>query len=60
MVRRNGPQQNLALTNLIGSAYLEFDDVEVPVSNLLGTENKGFKLIMSSKFQRVSMINFLS
>jgi alkylation response protein AidB-like acyl-CoA dehydrogenase len=36
-------------TNVIGSAYLEFDNVEVPVINLLGQENKGFKLIMSSK-----------
>ncbi|TVY26055.1 Acyl-CoA dehydrogenase [Lachnellula hyalina] len=31
-----------------GSTYLEFDDVEVPVSNLLGEENKGFKIIMSN------------
>ncbi|KAL5317007.1 hypothetical protein ACEPPN_016060 [Leptodophora sp. 'Broadleaf-Isolate-01'] len=31
-----------------GSTYIEFDDVEVPVSNLLGKENQGFKIIMSN------------
>ncbi|PMD33606.1 acyl-CoA dehydrogenase NM domain-like protein [Hyaloscypha variabilis F] len=31
-----------------GSTYIEFDDVEVPVSNLLGTKNQGFKIIMSN------------
>ncbi|KAH8652654.1 acyl-CoA dehydrogenase/oxidase [Tricladium varicosporioides] len=31
-----------------GSTYLEFDDVVVPVSNLLGQENNGFKIIMSN------------
>ncbi|KAG0648044.1 acetyl-CoA dehydrogenase [Hyphodiscus hymeniophilus] len=31
-----------------GSAYLDFDDVEVPIQNLLGDENKGFKIIMSN------------
>ncbi|CZR54816.1 related to acyl-CoA dehydrogenase [Phialocephala subalpina] len=31
-----------------GSTYLEFDDVEVPVANLLGRENEGFKIIMSN------------
>lgn len=34
----------------IGSTYIEFDDVEVPVANLLGQENKGFPIIMSSRF----------
>ena len=33
----------------IGSTYIEFDDVEVPVSNLLGQENRGFPIIMSSE-----------
>lgn len=37
-----------SLTPQIGSTYLEFDDVEVPVENLLGQENQGFKIIMSS------------
>lgn len=32
-----------------GSTYLEFDDVEVPVANLLGRENHGFEIVMSSK-----------
>ncbi|EON63137.1 hypothetical protein W97_02364 [Coniosporium apollinis CBS 100218] len=31
-----------------GSTYLEFDDVDVPTSNLLGEENQGFKIIMSN------------
>ncbi len=44
------PTFTALVNNNIGSTYLEFDDVEVPVSNLLGQENKGFKIIMSSKF----------
>lgn len=31
-----------------GTAFVEFDDVKVPVSNLLGKENQGFKVIMSN------------
>ncbi|DAA76088.1 TPA_exp: Uncharacterized protein A8136_1125 [Trichophyton benhamiae CBS 112371] len=31
-----------------GSTFLEFDDVEVPVENLIGKENEGFKYIMSN------------
>lgn len=31
-----------------GSTYIEFDEVEVPVSNLLGKENAGFEIIMSN------------
>lgn len=38
--------------NASGSTYLEFDDVQVPVENLIGTENEGFKYIMSSKLIR--------
>jgi alkylation response protein AidB-like acyl-CoA dehydrogenase len=30
------------------STFIEFDDVYVPVSNLLGKENGGFQIIMSS------------
>ncbi|KAL2692385.1 hypothetical protein Neosp_002792 [[Neocosmospora] mangrovei] len=33
-----------------GSTYIEFDNVEVPVSNLLGQENKGFPIIMNSEY----------
>lgn len=33
---------------LLGSTYIEFDQVEVPVGNLLGEENKGFHVIMNS------------
>jgi alkylation response protein AidB-like acyl-CoA dehydrogenase len=31
-----------------GSTYIEFDEVEVPVSNRLGNENEGFPIIMNS------------
>lgn len=34
--------------NASGSTYIEFDDVEVPVANLLGQENRGFDIIMSN------------
>lgn len=34
--------------NASGSTYIEFDDVEVPVENLLGEENHGFEIIMSN------------
>ena len=30
------------------STFLEFDDVKVPTTNLLGQENQGFQIIMSS------------
>jgi hypothetical protein len=33
-----------------GSTFLEFDNVKVPVSHLLGKENRGFQIIMSSSF----------
>lgn len=32
--------------NASGSTYIEFDEVEVPAANLLGTEGKGFDIIM--------------
>lgn len=35
---------------MLGSTYIEFDQVEVPVANLLGEENKGFPVIMNSGF----------
>lgn len=31
-----------------GSTFIEFDDVKVPVENLLGKENDGFKVIMTN------------
>ncbi|OJJ94675.1 hypothetical protein ASPACDRAFT_37519 [Aspergillus aculeatus ATCC 16872] len=31
-----------------GSTYIEFDQVEVPVANLLGQKNKGFPIIMNN------------
>ncbi|KAK4702143.1 acyl-CoA dehydrogenase, partial [Phenoliferia sp. Uapishka_3] len=31
-----------------GTTYITFEDVLVPVGNLLGTENKGFQLIMAN------------
>lgn len=38
------------LTDQKGSTYIEFDAVEVPVQNLLGEENMGFWIVMSSIF----------
>lgn len=32
-----------------GSTYIEFDDAKVPVENLIGEENRGFKYIMASE-----------
>lgn len=34
----------------VGSTFIELDDVHVPVDHLIGQENKGFPLIMSSEF----------
>lgn len=31
-----------------GTAYITFEDVQVPVQNLIGNENEGFKYIMSN------------
>lgn len=31
-----------------GSTFIEFDNVEVPVANLLGEENRGFDIVMSN------------
>lgn len=31
-----------------GSTFIEFDDVKVPIENLIGIENQGFGYIMSS------------
>jgi len=31
-----------------GTAYITFDNVKVPVENLLGEENRGFEIIMSN------------
>ena len=36
--------------NASGSTYIDFDDVHVPVENLIGVENQGFKYIMSSVY----------
>ena len=37
-----------------GSTYIEFDDVEVPVANLLGKENEGFEIIMRTSITNAS------
>lgn len=31
-----------------GTTFLTFEDVKVPVENLIGTENEGFKMIMTN------------
>jgi alkylation response protein AidB-like acyl-CoA dehydrogenase len=33
-------------SDVSGTAYLDFDECRVPVANLIGKENRGFKLIM--------------
>jgi alkylation response protein AidB-like acyl-CoA dehydrogenase len=35
-------------TSLAGTTYVEFKNVKVPVENLLGEENKGFKCVMAN------------
>ncbi len=37
---------NIRDSAISGTAYLDFDEAKVPVSNLIGVENKGFKLVM--------------
>ena len=32
----------------IGSTFMELDEVIVPAENMLGSENQGFEIIMSS------------
>ena len=32
------------------STYFVFEDVKVPVENLIGKENEGFKVFLTSKF----------
>jgi hypothetical protein len=34
----------------IVSTYFTFEDVKVPVENLIGKENEGFKVLMTSIF----------
>jgi alkylation response protein AidB-like acyl-CoA dehydrogenase len=38
-----------SLRRITGSTYIEFDEVLVPTENMLGPENHGFEIIMSSK-----------
>lgn len=38
------------LTQAAGSTFMEFDEVTVPAENLLGAENQGFEIIMSSTY----------
>ena len=33
----------------LGSAFIELEDVKVSIENLIGQENEGFKVTMSSK-----------
>lgn len=40
-----------------GSTYIEFDNVKVPVENILGKENEGFKVIMNNfNHERLNII----
>jgi len=39
-----------------GTTYITFDDVKVPVENLIGKENRGFKYIMANFNHEVSAL----
>lgn len=39
-----------------GTTYITFEDVKVPVENLIGKENKGFKCIMCKFFTQLQFI----
>lgn len=39
-----------------GSTFIELDDVEVPVENLLGREGQGFEIITSSKWREPALV----
>ncbi|KAG9228905.1 putative acyl-CoA dehydrogenase [Amylocarpus encephaloides] len=40
-----------------GTTYITFEDVQVPVENLIGKENKGFKVIMTNfNHERIGII----
>lgn len=42
--------------NASGSAYINFNNVRVPVGNLIGRENEGFKIIMTNfNLERLSL-----
>merc|ERR1711865_388553 len=47
-----------------GTTYVTFDDVKVPLCNVIGQENKGFKYIMSNfnheRWQIVAQVNRLA
>jgi alkylation response protein AidB-like acyl-CoA dehydrogenase len=53
LVERNSPgvsvkRMKLQGNWLAGTCYVNFDDVKVPVNNLIGQENQGFKVIMQN------------
>lgn len=41
-------QMKTSYSSSAGTAYITFDNVKVPIENLLGEENKGFEIIMSN------------
>jgi alkylation response protein AidB-like acyl-CoA dehydrogenase len=40
-----------------GTAWIDLVNVKVPVENLIGEENKGFKIFMGSTFTPASIAN---
>lgn len=49
--RSEGVQTKLIKTSYspaAGTAYITYDNVKVPIENLLGKENEGFEIIMSN------------
>lgn len=43
-----------------GTTYITFDDVKVPVENLIGKENRGFKYIMANFNHEVRDLIYLT
>jgi alkylation response protein AidB-like acyl-CoA dehydrogenase len=48
-LRLGANEPELHADSRIASTYIELDGVEVPIENLIGSENRGFEIIMSSK-----------
>jgi alkylation response protein AidB-like acyl-CoA dehydrogenase len=42
-----------------GTAYIQFDNVKVPVENLLGQENKGLQVILSNFNHEIGVPSFI-